>query len=266
VFRGTAVVAGKTVSRVALPAEDLMQAFIYQHLVPCKEQVIMVTAPAAPFSITPRLPATGCLELPLGKEVSFPVSITRSKGFDGPVRVLLVDAPKGVTLKKGWIPAGKNNGVVSVAADSTVETKLAENMIFSGTMTLEAPAAPATAPKPPEKPTPTPTTPVKPPVAPAADTAKPAEKKTADDAPGELMIGPRKNMAAADDKTSKPGTPPPPPPPAPAAKVPTPQTKGGNAPPAERVSVMLPAVPFKMVDNPELKNAKADTPPPAPKQ
>ncbi|MCY3020386.1 MAG: hypothetical protein NTW87_15310 [Planctomycetota bacterium] len=273
-LRGTATVDGKTVSRVALPAEDLMQAFIYQHLVPCKEQVVMVTKPAAPFSISARLPASGCLELPLGKEVVFPITVIRGKGFDGPIRVQLVDAPKGVTLKRGWIAAGKNSGQVAVQADEKVEAKLRENMILSGTMTLEkpgsgtpAPAAPSAKPaekKAPDKPAPAPAPAAKPDPAPAANNPssknapKPDEKKTADDAMTEFRIAPRTDAApGADDKTGKPTPPPPPPPPTP-AKVQPPPAKANNAPPPERVTVLLPAVPFRMVDNPEL-NAKAKT-------
>lgn len=284
-LRGTAVVAGETVSRTAVPAEDLMQAFIYQHLVPCREQMVMVTKTAAPFVITPRLPASGYLELPLGKEVSFPVTVTRTKGFEGPIRIQLVDPPKGVTVPRGWIPAGKNNGIVSVRVEEKVEAKLRENLIFSGSMPLEtpgaAPAAPAAGknapaanpPKPPEKKTadkpvaetaPAAKADAKPAAGSSASTggaANQPEKKMTDAPMAELTIGMRPDAPAVpDDKAGK-ATPAPPAAGTPASKVPPAPAKTPYVP-VERVTVTLPAVPFRMVDNPDPKSAGAAPVPP----
>jgi hypothetical protein len=253
-LRGTAMIDGKSISHIAAPAEDLMQAFIYQHLVPRREQLVMVTKPGAPFSITPKLPAGGCLELPLGQEVSFPVSVTRTKGFDGPIRVQLVDAPKGVTVSKGWIGAGKNTGYVSVQTDGTLEQKVRENLIFSGTMTLEkpnpVPAPSSSAPKPAEK-KPADTTPAKPaekaPAAPTEKTPAAADKKMED--PADLTIGKRKDATMATDDKSKPAAPPVPPPPA--AKP--------AGPPPERITITMRAVPFKMTGEPVKPKPAAET-------
>ena len=41
-IEGRAVIAGKTVTHAAAPAEDLMQAFFYRHLVPSKELAVVV--------------------------------------------------------------------------------------------------------------------------------------------------------------------------------------------------------------------------------
>jgi hypothetical protein len=48
-LEGQAVIAGQTVSHNAVPAEDLMQAFIYRHLVPSQELAVMVAGQARPF-------------------------------------------------------------------------------------------------------------------------------------------------------------------------------------------------------------------------
>ena len=278
-LRGTGVVAGKTVSRTAVPAEDLMQAFIYQHLVPCKDQVVMVTSPAAPFCVTPQLPASGSLELPLGKEVSFHVTVTRGKGFEWPINIQLVDPPKGITLVRGFIPKDRSSGQVVVQADAKLETKLRENLIFSANMNIRKPdAAPPTPPPPPpppprstakeaekktaDKPAAEATSAAKPSTTPAAPAAsstagsstKQPEKKTADDSTAELRIAAKPNTPpAADEKAAKAPTTPPNPP----AK--TPPEKPNNPPVFERFSVIIPAVPFRTADNPDPKS-KAGTP------
>jgi hypothetical protein len=231
-IRGTAVIGGKTVSRTALAAEDLMQAFIYQHLVPCKEQVVMITKGAAPFVVTPKLPESGQLELGYGKEVAFPVSVTRSKGFDAPIRLQLVDPPKGVVLKKGWIAAGKSSGQVSVALEANAEVKPRENLILSGIMSIEK--AGTTTPIPAAK------------SAPATPAPKTPEKKAVEETTGGLTIGPR--TTTPDSKAGK-APAPPPPPPKPA------DTKTG--PPPERFTVTLPAIAIKVIGTPQPADPKA---------
>ena len=278
-LRGTALVSGKTVSRTAVPAENLMQAFIYLHLVPCKEQVVIVTNTAAPFCVTPQLPRSGYLELPPGKEVSFPVTVTRGKGFDAPINIQLMDPPKGITVVRGFVPKERGSGSVTLLADSKLDVKLRENLIFSATMQIKRPdTAPPTPPqarqpappaakeaekKTPDKPAPeakTAAKPATPASTSAGDAAKQAEKKTGDDSTSELRIAAKPNTPpAADDKTGK-GTSSPPTPPAPPSKAPPPPAKSGNAPLFDRFSVTLPAVPFRTPDSPDAKSNKGNTP------
>ena len=48
-IEGSAVIAGTPVTHAAAPAEDMMQAFIYRHLVPSKELAVTVNGQARPF-------------------------------------------------------------------------------------------------------------------------------------------------------------------------------------------------------------------------
>ena len=137
---GRALVGDVEIVRPALPSEDLMQAFIYQHLAPFAEQQVVVAAKAAPFTVSPQLPVSGVLELPLGKEISFPVTVTRGPNYDGPVRLQLEDAPKGITVRNAFIPAGKDRALVTLRTESKTEPKLCENLIFSGIMPVEVEA------------------------------------------------------------------------------------------------------------------------------
>jgi len=49
VMAGNAMIAGQRVTHDAVPAEDMMQAFAYRHLVPAKELAVMVSGQPRPF-------------------------------------------------------------------------------------------------------------------------------------------------------------------------------------------------------------------------
>lgn len=136
-LEGSAVINGKTVSRPVVPAEDLMQAFIYQHLVSSDEQMMAVTETPIPFKISVAPQPKGYLELPLGKEISFYVTVVRSPGFEAPIQLQLVDPPKGISLRKGNIPPGKEREVVILRTESKTDPNLKENLIFNATMFVE---------------------------------------------------------------------------------------------------------------------------------
>lgn len=136
-LRGTASVDGKTVSHPAVAAEDLMQAFLYRHLVPFSEETLIVTERETPFAVSPRISA-GRLSLSPGTEVSFQVNATRSPGYDGPIRLQLVDPPKGITLRKGNIPPGRGTAFVTIRADRDAVAAQRQNLIFRGFMPLSA--------------------------------------------------------------------------------------------------------------------------------
>jgi hypothetical protein len=140
---GTAMIEGKPVIRRGVPAENLMQAFLYQHLVPFGEETVMITGTNAPFRVIPKFPAKPYWELLRGKEVSFRVEAIRQPGFEGPIRLQLIDPPKGVTFRNANIPPGRDSAVVVVRTESKVVSNLVGNLIISGTMPVEMEATPA---------------------------------------------------------------------------------------------------------------------------
>jgi hypothetical protein len=93
---GRAQVGGQTISRRAIPADDVMQAFLYRHLVPAKELLVFVqkakwgTPPVELVGDSPiRIPAGGSADVRLraGKRASFK-----------DVQLQLNSPPAGVTL------------------------------------------------------------------------------------------------------------------------------------------------------------------------
>lgn len=61
---GTAEIDGQTVTRQAVPAEELQQAFAYLHRLPTRDSVLAVTGPATLFTLSAPLPPGGVLEIP----------------------------------------------------------------------------------------------------------------------------------------------------------------------------------------------------------
>lgn len=138
---GRAVVDGTSLIREAIPAENLMQAFLYQHLLPFREETVFVSRQGAPFSLMPRIGKEGLVMSP-GHEATLPLTIVRRSGFDGPIKLQLVDPPKGISLRKGYISAGRKEALMTLSADSKITVGLNGNLIFTAIMQRERDATP----------------------------------------------------------------------------------------------------------------------------
>ncbi len=246
-LEGSAQIDGKAVVRKVVPSEDLMQAFIYHHFVPSADQLAMI-APPAPFSFVAKIPGgKDVLELPLGKEISFDVEAKRRPGFDEPIKLQLVDAPKGMVLIKGFIPAGRTSAKVTLRTESKTQGGLKENLILSGTMMVEreddSPQEPGKDAKPDAKApaAPAPGKDAKPDAkAPAAPAPEPAKDAKAD----------AKSSTQDNNKDAKGVN---------DSKAPAPQKAAGEKRmKKDKYVVLAPAVPFATVNNPE--KSKPDEP------
>ena len=97
---GRATIGGRDVRRAAVPAEDMMQAFYYHHLVPVKDWLAEVTGVARPnarnaFRIEPET----AVRLPRGGAVSVRVILNAPRLADT-LRLELDQPPEGVTIQK----------------------------------------------------------------------------------------------------------------------------------------------------------------------
>lgn len=95
---GCARIGGKTVTRRAVPADEMMQAFAYQHLVPAQQLMLTVT-PGGLISPSLDMAKGERLAIPAGgsAEVSFSVrSLVRNTNFE----LALSDPPPGITLTR----------------------------------------------------------------------------------------------------------------------------------------------------------------------
>jgi hypothetical protein len=112
---GQATIQGQTVARVAVPAEDMMQAFAYRHLVPAQELMVDVVGRIQPFAFywttgaSPvKIPVGGTGRIELGHPAVAGQIRNLAKNnpaAQGKVTFQLSDPPEGISLKdtsEGW--------------------------------------------------------------------------------------------------------------------------------------------------------------------
>ncbi len=124
-LEGRAVIDGMRVTRPAVPAEDMMQAFAYRHLVPSHELVVAVRSrpPGLPATVT----AKGPVRIPSDGTVQVRARLPQHPRLRE-VAYELVDPPDGVTLDSArLVPGGLE---LVLAADGKVaQVGLADNLI-----------------------------------------------------------------------------------------------------------------------------------------
>jgi len=97
-LEGRAAIGGQTVSRPVVPAEDMMQAFAYRHLVPSRE--LMVAVRRAQYPAPPaELAGGGPVRIPAGGATQVRINIPRRPALLQNIQLALSDPPKGVTLQ-----------------------------------------------------------------------------------------------------------------------------------------------------------------------
>lgn len=90
-LEGSAMIQGREIRRPGVPAEDMMQAFAYRHLVPTRDWMVSVNGPgraATAWKLVGAMPVKlpGRLFLPLGRLAS-------------QIQLALNDPPEGITLE-----------------------------------------------------------------------------------------------------------------------------------------------------------------------
>ena len=127
---GKAKIRGKEIVRRAVPAEDMMQAFIYRHLVPARDWLV---------SVTGRKRKSPQVKLLSGKPVrivpgrSTRLTFTVPKWLRNQLRFSLNNPPAGISIEK---TATEKNEIVLVlkAEKSTAKPGLKGNLIIDAYM------------------------------------------------------------------------------------------------------------------------------------
>ena len=133
-LEGQAVIAGNAVVRSAVPAEDMMQAFLWRHLVPA-EEMLAVVSPAlrsAPLLMVADQPP---VRIPSGGTA---VVTIRGAGQAVPenLEVVLNEPPPGLTIREAQVSeAGLS--VVLAADDTALKVGHSENLIFDAVLNVE---------------------------------------------------------------------------------------------------------------------------------
>jgi hypothetical protein len=92
---GTAKIAGKTVTHQATPAENMMQAFAYRHLVPVDNLMALSFGRPAP-RMSARVLTPGPIRLHAGGTQRLVISSPQT--WFGPISYSLSDAPEGISI------------------------------------------------------------------------------------------------------------------------------------------------------------------------
>ncbi|HWH70766.1 MAG TPA: hypothetical protein VNT26_15355, partial [Candidatus Sulfotelmatobacter sp.] len=141
-LEGRAFIQGRPVAHRAVPAEDMMQAFAYRHLVPAQELKVAVVGRWAGRS-TVRLLGDTPVKIPAGGTVRVP--ITGPFGlFENRVQLELSEAPEGITLEK--VESSRDGTEIVLRTDSAkVKPGLKGNLIVNAFATRAAGAGKAKA-------------------------------------------------------------------------------------------------------------------------
>ena len=126
---GSAVVAGQSVSHPAVPAEDMMQAFMYRHLVPAHELAVMVGGTVKPFAANAiKILSATPVRIHSGGTARIRVA-TPSAAFAERFKLELTDAPEGMTLVS-VSPSADGVDLVIAADLDKIKSGAGGNLIF----------------------------------------------------------------------------------------------------------------------------------------
>lgn len=138
-IEGTAECGSRMVRRRAVPAEDMMQAFIYRHWVAAQQFLVRVQEPQ-PVTVTLNLPKGGVFRVRPGSDITISSTAkwSRNNTPQG-IRLTLAEPPEWLTLKTTSI-GGQGGGIVlKVSPNAEPGDKAA--VLLNGNIRLEKPAS-----------------------------------------------------------------------------------------------------------------------------
>ena len=125
---GRAMIQRRTVTHTAVAADDVMQAFIYRHLVPAKEFQVAVTE-GSRRSQEMRLVSSCPVRIPVSGTVHVPVVIP-IRSFFGAIQLELSDPPAGLSIQS--VRPGQQASLIVLRSDPRqIERGLKGNLIVN---------------------------------------------------------------------------------------------------------------------------------------
>ncbi|MBE3071185.1 MAG: hypothetical protein IMZ66_13200 [Planctomycetes bacterium] len=127
-IEGRATIQGRDVSRPAVPAEDMMQAFAYRHLVPAREMKVVVSGRNMARFPT-RILGDSPLKIPVGGTVRVQVALPAARAFGDKLQLELSEPPEGIAIKN-VSPSGEGTEIV-FQCDAKAKPGLKGNLIVN---------------------------------------------------------------------------------------------------------------------------------------
>jgi hypothetical protein len=141
-IEGRATIGGQEVVHTAVPAQDMMQAFEYRHLVPSQELQVAVTGRSASKSSPVKILGDMPVKIPAGGTASFKIaSSAKDKTFSKKLHLELAEAPDGIVIKK--VSPSDNGMEVLLESDAAKVTPGQKGNLLVGAF----PPKPTKAPK-----------------------------------------------------------------------------------------------------------------------
>jgi hypothetical protein len=127
-IEGRATVAGRELVHRAVPAEDMMQAFEFRHLVPARELKVSVAGNMQGRAPYIRVLGEPPLKIPAGGGAKLQV-FAPGFAYIPKAQIELSDPPEGVTIKR--VTPTREGREIELAADAKVKPGLKGNLIVS---------------------------------------------------------------------------------------------------------------------------------------
>ncbi|MCE5340671.1 MAG: hypothetical protein LLF92_06035 [Planctomycetaceae bacterium] len=124
-FFASANINGKEISHKVIPCEDMMQAFLYRHLVPSQQLIVApmnVRWPAPPFEYT----GSSSLKITPGKTTQLIYKIANRPVYKQ-MKLELSRPPEGLTLQDVNVTA--DNLILTLKAEENIKRPLTDNLV-----------------------------------------------------------------------------------------------------------------------------------------
>lgn len=137
-IEGTAECGSRTVRRRAVPAEDMMQAFIYRHWVAAQQMLIRVNEPQ-PVTVTLNFPKEGVFRVRPGSDITISSTVKWSQQPPRSIKLTLAEPPEWLTLKTANI-GGQGGGII-LKVSPNAEPGDKATVLLNGNIRIEKPAS-----------------------------------------------------------------------------------------------------------------------------
>jgi len=134
VITGTATIGKDTVMRKAEPAESLMQAFAYTHVLPTK-QLFLAVIPGTAYTIASSIADGKLLEVKPGSDTPIAIKVRRKDGVKAGVTITAVRlANNTITTKGVFVAPDKDEAEIVLNVSKDAKVGLRQDVILSGLM------------------------------------------------------------------------------------------------------------------------------------
>jgi hypothetical protein len=132
-IEGLADCGSLVVRRRAVPAEDMMQAFIYRHLVTAQQLLVQVTEPE-PVTVSIHLPKDGVFRVRPDSPITLNASVKWRDNVRGGIKLTLADPPEWLALRTNNLSGVGGEIILDVSPNA--EPGNAATVLLNGTVRL----------------------------------------------------------------------------------------------------------------------------------